>query len=78
MIKTHNALGREGKFINLIKKKSKNLQLASFLGFPGSSVVKNPLAMQEPQEMWVRSLDWEDALDMEKATHSSILATTVP
>ena len=32
---------------------------------------KNPPAMQET---WVRSLDWEDPLEEEMATHSSILA----
>ena len=26
------------------------------------------------QEIWVRSLGWEDPLEKEKATHSSILA----
>jgi len=35
------------------------------LGFPGGSVVKNP--------MWVRSLGWEDLLEKEMATLSSIL-----
>ena len=30
--------------------------------------------MQEPQEIQVRSLDWEDPLEEEMATHSSILA----
>ena len=32
------------------------------------------LSMQETQETWVRSLGWEDALEQEMATHSSILA----
>ena len=36
------------------------------------SVVKNQHAMQETQETWVRSLDWEDPLEKEMATHSSI------
>ena len=45
-------------------------------GFLGGSVVKNPLAMQEMQETWVRSLGQEDPL--EKATHSSILAWEIP
>ena len=40
-------------------------------GFPGGSVVKNPPAMQETG---VRSLDREDSLENEIATHSSILA----
>ena len=39
--------------------------------FPGDSVVKNLPAMQET---WVRCLVWEDALEKETATHSSILA----
>ena len=33
--------------------------------FSGVSVVKNPLAMQEPQEMRVGSLGWEDPLEEE-------------
>ena len=36
-----------------------------------AQVVKNPPAIQEN---WVRSLGWEDPLEKEKATHSSILA----
>ena len=30
------------------------------------------------QEMWVQSLGWEDTLEMEMATHSSILAGEIP
>ena len=30
--------------------------------------------MQETQEMGVQSLDWEDPLEKETATHSSLLA----
>ena len=36
---------------------------------------KNPPAMQEA---WVRLLGWEDPLEKEMATHSSILAQRVP
>ena len=43
-------------------------------GFPSSSVVKN-LPMQEAQ---VRSLGWEDPLEKEIATHSSILVWEIP
>ena len=35
-----------------------------------AQLVKNPPAMRET---WVQSLDWEDPLEMGKATHSSIL-----
>ena len=38
------------------------------------SVIKNLPAMQEKQEMCVPSLGWEDSLEEEMATHSSILA----
>ena len=44
-------------------------------GFPGSSVVKNP---PTKQEMWVHSLDQEDPLEKEMATHSRILAWEIP
>ena len=43
-------------------------------GFPCSSRVKNLPAMQEPQEMKVRSLGWENPLEEGMATHSSTLA----
>ena len=36
--------------------------------------VNNLPAMQKTQETWVRSLSWEDPLEEEMATHSSILA----
>ena len=36
--------------------------------------VKNLPAMQETQETWVQSLGWEDPLEEEMVTHSSILA----
>ena len=37
-------------------------------------MVKNPPAVQETQETLVQSLGWEDPLEKEMATHSSILA----
>ena len=45
------------------------------LGFPGGSMVKNPLAMQET---WVPFLGGEDPLEVEMATHSSILSWEIP
>ena len=36
-----------------------------------TQLARNPHAMRET---WVRSLGWEDSLEMGKATHSSILA----
>ena len=37
--------------------------------------LRNPLAKQETQ---VRSLGWEDPLEKEMATHSSVLAWEIP
>ena len=35
---------------------------------------KNLPAIQETEQMWIQSLSWEDSLEEEMATHSSILA----
>ena len=40
--------------------------------------VKNLPAMQETQEMWVRSLGQEDPLEKVMATHPSILTWRIP
>ena len=47
-------------------------------GFAGVSVVKNPPAMQEIQEIWVQSLGQEDPLEESMTTHSNILAWRIP
>ena len=52
--------------------------LVPAMGFPDGWVVKNPRAMQETQEMQVGSLGWEDPLEEDMATHSSILAWRIP
>ena len=41
-------------------------------------MVKNLAAMQETQETWVQSLGWEDLLEEEIASHSSVLAWRIP
>ena len=41
-------------------------------------MVKNLPAMQEQQGTWVQSLSQEDPLKKEMATHSNILAWTIP
>ena len=38
-------------------------------------IIKNLPTMQET---WIQSLDWEDALEKEMATHSSILTWEIP
>ena len=49
--------------------------MASPLGFLVAQKVKNLRAMQE---IWVRSLGWEDPLEKGMATRSSILAWRIP
>ena len=44
---------------------------AQDLPYHVAQLIQNPLAMQET---WVQSLNWEDPLEKEKATHSNILA----
>ena len=40
-----------------------------------AQMVKNPPAMQKT---WLQSISWEDPLQKEMATHSSILAWRIP
>ena len=54
------------------------LLMSILWGFPGGSVVKNPPAMQEMQEMLVQSLSWEDPMEEGMATHANILAWRIP
>ena len=48
------------------------------IGFPGGTVVKIHLPMQETQETRVGSLGQEDPLEEGMATHSIILAWKIP
>ena len=45
------------------------------MGFPGGLGVNNLPTMWET---WVQSLGWEDTLEKEMATHSSMLAWRIP
>ena len=48
------------------------------MDFPGGWWERFHLPMQETQEMWVQSLGGKDSLEVEMATHSSILAWEIP
>ena len=48
------------------------------MGFPGGSVVKNPMPMRETEAMRVPSLGLEDPLLEEMATYSCVLAWKIP
>ena len=67
-------------FIHLILRKSKQIIIILILygetaESPVVQLVKNLSAMEA---IWVRSLDQEDPLEEELATHSSILAWKIP
>ena len=53
----------------------KQSSICDYMGFLGGLVVKNSPAKQETQ---VQSLGWEDPIEKETATHSSILAWEIP
>ena len=48
------------------------------LSFPDGWAVKDLAAVQELQEMQVLSLGWEESLEEDIATYSSILAWRIP
>ena len=52
-----------------------NLALPSYQSPLVAQLVKNPPAMGET---WILSLGWENPLEKEKATHTSILAWSIP
>ena len=49
-----------------------------YFKFRGSLVVQRLKRLPAMRETWVRSLVWEDSLEKEMATHSSILAWRIP
>ena len=47
-------------------------------GFPSGSAVKNPPAVQGPQESWFPLLGWEDPLEEGTAMRSSVISWRIP
>ena len=47
------------------------------IGFPGGTMVKNPVANAGDARVKIRSLGWEFPLEKEMATHSSILVLKI-
>ena len=64
--------------MKLRHENKKKLIFIECQGCPSGSAVKNPLAVQEPQETWVPPLGLEDPLGEGLATDSSILAWRIP
>ena len=67
--------GDLGSVPGLGRPAGEGIGIPSFLGFPGGSDGKESPSVRET---WVRSLGWEDPLEMGTATHSSILAWRTP
>ena len=57
---------------------SPKLQLLKFMSQAASLVAQRLKHLPAMRETWVRSLGWEDPLEKEMATHSSILAWRIP
>ena len=66
------------RFVMAFLPRSKHLLMSWLQGFPGGSAVNNLPAVQEFQETQVQSLGWEDPLEEDMATYSSILAWRIP
>ena len=67
----HNGSICDKERVNSLKSIKKSILLISLV----AQLVKNLPAMRET---WVRSLDWEDPLEEDMATHFSILAWRIP
>ena len=68
--------GRESKGVKFYCKKNKSWDITD--NVPASAVVKNPPASAGDTEVQVQSLGWQDPLEKEMATHSSILSWRIP
>ena len=66
------------RFVMAFLPRSKRLLMLWLQGFPGGSAVNNLPAVQEFQETQVQSLGWEDPLEEDMATYSSILPWRIP
>ena len=79
----HSSVGRESTYSAGDPSLQSGRSVGEGIGYPlqyfwaslVAQLVKNPPAMQET---WVRYLGWEDPLEKEMATHSSILAWRIP
>ena len=73
-VRFHRKEEKLGNFILFLFKR-----IVAIYIFPSGSVGKRIcLPMQETQEMQVRFLSWDDPLEEEMATHSSVLAWKIP
>ena len=61
------------------KKVSQQSSSKMLVGFPGGTSSKEPTCQcRRHKRNWVQSLGWEDPLEKEMTTHSSILAWSIP
>ena len=73
---------RFSSWVGKISWRRDRLPTPVFMGFPGGSgaslVAQTVKHLPTVQETWTQSLCWEDLLEKEMATHSSILAWKIP
>ena len=68
-----------GSLLEFPGKQDMTLNLVNVFCYLGASLVAQRLKhLPAMRETWVRSLGWEDPLEKEMATHSSILAWRIP
>ena len=75
IISTSMPLPHKGKVSTKWGDRFSNIVIINIWASLVAQPVKNPPAMQE---IWVRSLDWEDSLEKGMATLSNILAWRIP
>ena len=57
-----------------MRQKSKREGIYVYVGSAGGTRGKEPACQLRRYETWVQSLGWEDSVEEDMATHSSILA----
>ena len=74
------SLGAASKVYNILFLVLKDVQIiwALLVHFGASLVAQRLKRLPAMRETWVRSLGWQDPLEKEMATHSSILAWRIP
>ena len=74
------SLGAASKVCNILFLVLKDVQIiwALLVHFRASLVAQRLKPLPSMRETWVRSLGWQDPLEKEMATHSSILAWRIP
>ena len=66
------------RLVNIVEHDRNIVTFASCLSVSIPAVAQTVKRLPTTREIWVPSLGWEDLLEKEMATHSSILAWKIP